>query len=61
MSYGKFKSVEEVATKFDIEVADRATFLDERKLEILDAFLSMVAKNLKDDTNYVFGGSFFGK
>ncbi|MEN8218029.1 MAG: hypothetical protein ABFS56_17000 [Pseudomonadota bacterium] len=53
MSYGKFKSVEEVATKFDIKVADRTTFLEERNLEILDAFLSMVAKNLMDDTNYV--------
>ncbi|TGO02725.1 hypothetical protein PN36_20070 [Candidatus Thiomargarita nelsonii] len=53
MSYGKFKSVEEVATKFDIKVADRTAFLEERNLEILDAFLSMVAKNLVDDTNYV--------
>ncbi len=53
MSYGKFKSVEEVATKFDIKVADRTAFLEERNLEILEAFLSMVAKNLMDDTNYV--------
>jgi len=53
MSYGKFKSVEEVATKFDIKVADRTAFLEEKNLEILDAFLSMVAKNLMDDTNYV--------
>ncbi len=53
MSYGKFKSVEEVATKFDIEVADRTPFVSEKKLDILDAFLSMVAKNLKDDTNYI--------
>jgi hypothetical protein len=51
MAYGK--SIEEVATKFDIEVADRTTFVSEKKLEILDVLLSMVAKNLKDDTNYI--------
>jgi len=51
MAYGK--SVEEVATKFDIEVADRTAFVSEKKLEILDVLLSMVAKNLKDDTNYI--------
>ncbi len=53
MTYGKFKSVEEVATKFDIEVADRTAFISEKKREILDVFLSMITKNLKDDTSYL--------
>ncbi len=53
MSYGKFKSVEEVATKFDIEVADRTAFLNEIELEILDVFFSMITKNLQDETNYI--------
>jgi hypothetical protein len=53
MAYGKFKSVEEVATKFDIEVADRTAFISEKKREILDVFLSMITKNLKDDTSYI--------
>jgi hypothetical protein len=53
MPYSKFKSVEEVATKFDIEVADRTAFLNERELKILDAFFFRVEKNLKDDTNYI--------
>jgi hypothetical protein len=53
MSYGKFQSVEEVAIKFDIEVVDRAAFIDEKVLNILDVFLIRVAKNLKDDTNYI--------
>ena len=53
MSYGKFQSIEEVATKFDIKIADRTAFLEEKKLEILEALLAMVAKNLTDDTNYV--------
>ncbi len=53
MAYGKFKSVEEVATKFDIEVADRTAFISEKKRDILDVFLSMITKNLKDDTSYI--------
>jgi hypothetical protein len=53
MAYGKFKSVEEVATKFYIEVADRTAFISEKKREILDVFLSMITKNLKDDTSYI--------
>jgi len=53
MSYGKFKSVEEVATKFDIEVADRTPFIEERPLEVLEAFLIRITKNLNDDTNYI--------
>lgn len=53
MSYGKFKSVEEVATKFDIEVADRTAFLNEIELEILDVLFSMITKNLQDETNYI--------
>ena len=53
MSYGKFKSVEEVATKFDIEVADRTTFIGEQEIEVLDVFLSMLTKNLKEGINYI--------
>jgi hypothetical protein len=30
MAYGTFKSVEEVATKFDIEVADTTLFIGEK-------------------------------
>jgi hypothetical protein len=53
MAYGTFKSVEEVATKFDIEASDKVTFVDEKAIKVLDVFLSMIEKNLKNDTNYV--------
>lgn len=53
MAYGQFKSVKEVATQFDIEVADRTAFVSEKELEILEVFFVMVAKKLKDDTNYI--------
>jgi hypothetical protein len=53
MAYGTFKSVEEVAKKFDIEVSDKVTFIDEKAIKVLDVLLSMIEKNLKNDTNYV--------
>lgn len=46
MPYGKFKSVEEVATKFDIEVADRTAFVSEKELSVSDILLSMMARRL---------------
>jgi hypothetical protein len=53
MAYGTFKSVEEVAKKFDIEVSDKVTFIDEKAIKVLEVLLSMIEKNLKNDTNYV--------
>ena len=53
MSYGKFKSIEEVARKFDIEVANKSAFFDEIELIIPDILFSMVKKNLSDKTSYV--------
>lgn len=53
MAYGSFKSVEEVATKFDIEASDKATFVEEKSIQVLDVLLSMIENNLKNDTNYV--------
>jgi len=53
MAYGTFNSVAEVATKFDIEVADETTFLDTKKLEISDILFSIVENNLRDKINYV--------
>jgi len=40
MAYGTFKSVEEVATKFDIEVADTTLFIGEKTLEISELLFS---------------------
>jgi hypothetical protein len=53
MAYGTFKSVEEVATKFDIEVIEKAIFFQQKELSIHDRLFSMVENNLKDKTNYV--------
>ena len=53
MAYGTFKSVEEVATKFDIKVADREAFFAQKELIIPEILFSMVEKKLKDKTSYV--------
>lgn len=53
MAYGSFKSVEEVATKFDIEASDKTTFVEEKPIQVLDVLLSMIENNLNNDTNYI--------
>jgi hypothetical protein len=53
MPYGKFKSVEEVATKFDIEIADRVAFVSEKELIVADILQSMMITKLHDETSYV--------
>ena len=53
MPYGKFKSVEEVATKFDIEIADRVAFVSEKELIVADILQSMMITKLQDETSYV--------
>jgi len=34
MAYGQFKSIAEVAEKFDIHVADRRHFIEQKTLDI---------------------------
>ena len=53
MSYGTFKSVGEVAKKFDIEVINRTSFIKEKPFEVSDILLSRIEEELHDDTNYV--------
>ncbi len=53
MSYGQFKSIEEVAVKFDISVSNRTAFVTEKSLPVLDIWLTTLEKKLKDDTSYI--------
>jgi hypothetical protein len=53
MSYGKFKSIAEVATIFDINVAGRVLFTNEKELNVLEPILSMLEQNLSNEVNYV--------
>jgi len=53
MAYGSFKSVAEVARKFDIAVIDGQSFIHTKILDVPDILLTMIADNLKDNANYV--------
>ncbi|MDM8567772.1 hypothetical protein QUF74_19260 [Candidatus Halobeggiatoa sp. HSG11] len=53
MAYDTFKSVEEVATKFDIEVADTTIFIGTKTLQISELLFSIVENNLRDKVSYV--------
>ncbi len=53
MAYGTFKSVEEIAEKFDVEVIKMGSFIDQKTLEVSEMLRSLVEEALRDDTNYV--------
>jgi hypothetical protein len=52
MAYGNFKSYEEVALKFQIELIERA-FVEEREIAIKKDLFDFVKKNLELRRNYV--------
>lgn len=53
MAYGTFKSIQEVAQQFDIEVTQRIAFASEKELEIPELLFTMITDDINDDTNYV--------
>ena len=52
MPYGKFESIEEVAGKFDIEVADNG-IIDMLDIEIPDYPFSEITKRLNDSMSFI--------
>jgi hypothetical protein len=52
MFYGTFKTLEEVATKFEIETKNE-NFIQEVSLEIPELFLNFIQRNLENKRNYV--------
>ncbi|MCI5130283.1 MAG: hypothetical protein D3904_01885 [Candidatus Electrothrix sp. EH2] len=53
MAYGNFQSVEEVARKFDIEVAGKTAFTGQKEFEVQDALFQLVTENIRDDLSYI--------
>jgi len=53
MAYGQFKSIAEVAEKFDIHVADRRYFVEQKTLDILDVYFHDITEKLNDDTSFI--------
>ncbi len=53
MAYSKFKTVEEVARKFDIEVANKTAFTSQKEINVLESLCSMVTENINDDISFI--------
>jgi hypothetical protein len=53
MAYGNFKTVEEVARKFDIEVANKTAFTSQKEINVLEPLFSIVTESLNDDLSFV--------
>ena len=53
MAYGNFQSVEEVARKFDIEVARKTAFVEQKELEVQEALFLLVTENIRDELSFI--------
>lgn len=53
MAYGKFKTVEEVARKFEIEVTNKTTFVSQKEIKVLESLFFFVTENINDDISFV--------
>jgi hypothetical protein len=53
MAYGNFKTIEEVAKKFDITVANKAAFIQQKEISINPALLTVITENLNDTVSFI--------
>ncbi len=53
MAYGHFKTVEEVAIKFDIEVAKNTPFIRQRELDVQETLFLLITENIRDDLSFI--------
>ncbi|MEN8217025.1 MAG: hypothetical protein ABFS56_11775 [Pseudomonadota bacterium] len=53
MAYGNFKTVEEVAIKFDIEVTNKMTFVEQKEIKVLEPLFTMIAENINDSLSFI--------
>ncbi|CAK8713581.1 Type I restriction enzyme R protein N-terminal domain-containing protein [Candidatus Electrothrix laxa] len=53
MAYGNFKNVEEVARKFDIEVARKSVFVRQKELDVQEALFLLITENIRDNLSFI--------
>jgi len=53
MPYGQFKSISEVARKFDIEVCPNSSFVERLPIDISDLDFQRIQKKLCNDINFI--------
>jgi len=53
MAYGNFKTVEEVARKFDIEVANKTAFINQIGINVPECLFSIITENINDNISFI--------
>ena len=53
MAYSHFKTVEEVARKFDIEVTNKTAFISQKEINVLESLFSIITENINDGISFV--------
>ncbi len=53
MSFGSFKTVGEVARKFDIEVADRLAFTHQKAMDVPELMQAMIVESMNDGISFI--------
>lgn len=53
MAYSTFKTVEEVARKFDIEVANKTAFTQQKEFDVQEAVFSLITENINDSISFI--------
>ena len=53
MAYGNFKTVEEVARRFDLEVAIKTIFIGQKKIDVAEPLFSIITENIHDDISFI--------
>jgi hypothetical protein len=53
MAYSNFKTVEEVARKFDLEVANKTAFTSQKEINVLESLFSIITENINDGLSFV--------
>jgi hypothetical protein len=53
MAYGTFKTVEEVARKFDIEVANKTPFTRQKEFAVPESLFSLITENINDGLSFI--------
>ncbi|MCK5728733.1 MAG: hypothetical protein KAH08_05880 [Methylococcales bacterium] len=53
MSYDHFKTVQEVAQKFDITLHHKTAFMEEKQITVLDALSLIISENIDDEISFI--------
>ena len=53
MAYGNFKTVEEVARKFDVQVAKKTAFTSQKEINVLEPLFFIIMEDINDSISFI--------